>query len=86
MDTKTAEFEKNKLLLAEAEKNYTDYVNLMDPIITKLELEYNTAFNYRESAETYVTDWVELRGEFDGYMAVITSFGIAKGFTYADLG
>jgi hypothetical protein len=26
-----------------------------------------------------------LRGEFDGYMAVISSFGIAKDFTYKDL-
>ena len=71
--------------MAEASKNLTDYENTMTPILDGIESTFEYYLDNYNEAEICVESWKEARNEFDGYMSVISAFGIAQTFIASDL-
>ena len=57
----------------------------MTPILDDIEITFDYYLENFQEAEYCVDSWKEARNEFDGYMSVISAFGIAQTFMAVDL-
>lgn len=84
--TSAATYAANKLLLEEATNNYTDYINLMDPLIADT-LDSITLFtSYINGAQGCVDFMDASNTEFNGYLMMTVSFNNAWGALRSEIG